>query len=75
MPSDALRKWFGHDRTKWDEFKRRYFEELKNKGEAVDAIAGKASGGSVTLLYGAKDEEYNNAVALREFIEQSMDNS
>jgi uncharacterized protein YeaO (DUF488 family) len=74
-PSDALRKWFGHDRTKWDEFKRRYFEELKDQEEAVNTIASKASDEPVTLLYGAKDEEYNNAVALREFVEQRMDTS
>lgn len=69
-PSDALRKWFGHDRTRWDEFKRRYFEELREKEEAVDSIVNKATRGPVTLLYGAKDERCNNAVALREFIEQ-----
>ena len=74
-PSDALRKWFGHDRAKWDEFKRRYFEELGDKNEAVDSIVSKASQGPVTLLYGAKDEECNNAVALREFVEQRMDTS
>ena len=71
-PSDALRKWFGHDRTKWDEFKRRYFEELKDKEEAVDSIVSTASRNLVTLLYGAKDEQCNNAVALREFVEQRM---
>jgi uncharacterized protein YeaO (DUF488 family) len=72
-PSDALRKWFGHDQARWDAFKHRYFKELKDKKEAVESIALKASEGSVTLLYGAKDEQCNNAVALREFIEQRID--
>jgi uncharacterized protein YeaO (DUF488 family) len=71
-PSDALRKWFGHDQARWDEFKRRYFKELADKKEAIESIALKASQGSVTLLYGAKDEECNNAVALQEFIGQRM---
>lgn len=69
-PSDALRKWFGHDRARWAEFKRRYFKELADNEEAVEPIVSKASKGTVTLLYGAKDEECNNAVALQEFIEQ-----
>jgi uncharacterized protein YeaO (DUF488 family) len=74
-PSDALRKWFGHDPARWDEFKRRYFKELEDKTEAVESIVTKASQGSVTPLYGAKDEECNNAVALREFIERGKHTS
>lgn len=66
-PSDELRKWFRHEPEKWDEFKRRYFEELKDKKELVDLIIGKAHGG-VTLLYGAKEEKYNNASALKEYV-------
>ncbi len=68
-PSDELRKWFGHEPEKWNEFRRRYFEELKDKKEAVGVIIEKSRGGTVTLLYGAKEEKYNNAVALKEFIE------
>ena len=74
-PSDALRKWFGHDRTRWAEFKRRYFKELADRKEAIEPIVKKASQVSVTLLYGAKDEECNNAVALQEFIEQKKHTS
>ncbi len=66
-PSDNLRKWFAHDPEKWGEFKRRYFEELKDKKE-LDLIIEKAHGG-VTLLYGTKDERHNNAAALKEYIE------
>ncbi len=68
-PGDDLRKWFGHDPGKWNEFRRRYFEELKDKKELIGMIIEKSQIGTATLLYGAKDEKYNNAVALKEFIE------
>ena len=68
-PSDELRKWFSHDPKKWEEFKSRYFKELDEKKELVELIIEKASRGVVTLLYGAKDERFNNAVALKEYIE------
>jgi uncharacterized protein YeaO (DUF488 family) len=67
-PSDRLRKWFNHDREKWEQFKQRYFEELDGKGDLIDLILEKLSSGSVTLLFGAKDEKFNNAVALQEYI-------
>ena len=69
-PSDGLRKWFNHDPDKWPEFERRYREELKEAVEAVakfhDAVQGRSH---VTLLYGAKDEEHNQAVVLRDYLE------
>lgn len=68
-PSDDLRKWFAHEPEKWDEFRRRYFEELKYKKDSIDAIIEKARISEVTLLYAAKDEEHNNAAALKEYIE------
>jgi len=68
-PSDELRKWFAHDPDKWNEFKRRYFIELKSKPDHVDLIKEKAHAGVVTLLFGTKEEKYNNAVALREYLE------
>jgi uncharacterized protein YeaO (DUF488 family) len=74
-PSDALRKWFGHDRARWAEFKRRYFNELADKKEGIEPIVEKASKGTVTLLYGAKDEGCNNAVALKEFLERKKHTS
>lgn len=67
-PSNQLRKWFGHDLAKWDEFKNRYFQELKDKKEAVGAIKEKVKEGTVTLVYGAKDTEHNNAQALKEYL-------
>lgn len=70
-PSHELRKWFSHDPQKWGDFKKKYFRELDQKRELVDLIIQKSKRGNVTLLYGAKDEKFNNAVALREFIEET----
>jgi len=67
-PSDGLRKWFSHDPERWDEFKKRYFAELSDKPGAVKEIAGRAEKGGVTLLFAAKDEEHNNARALKEYL-------
>ena len=69
-PSNSLRKWFGHDEKKWDEFKRRYSKELDKNSDLADTIIDKAKDGSITLLYGAKDEKFNNAVALKEYLEE-----
>lgn len=67
-PSDKLRKWFAHKPERWAEFRRRYSEELKGKKEMVRLINEKARG-RVTLLYGTKEEKYNNAAALKEYTE------
>ena len=71
-PSAELRTWFGHDPKKWEEFKRRFFKELQGKREAVDGIVSLAKKGTVTLLFGSKEERFNNAVALKEYIEARM---
>ena len=71
-PSNELRKWFGHDPDKWIEFREKFFQELDHKENLVDQIIAKAREGDVVLLYGAKDEEHNNAVALKEYIEAKM---
>ena len=55
---------------KWNEFKRRYFKELEKNSESVNKILDKVKGGSITLLYGAKEEKFNNAVALKEYLEE-----
>ena len=68
-PSTELRKWFAHDPGKWDEFKRRYAAELDAASEEVDALLELARGRTLTLVYSAKDEEHNQAVALREYLE------
>lgn len=65
-PSNELRKWFGHDPGRWDEFKERYYQELAEKEDIVGLISEKISSGDVTLVFGAKDEKVNNAVALKE---------
>jgi len=67
-PSDSLRNWFAHDPAKWDEFRARYFSELDNKRELLLMIVGQP----VTLLYGAKEEKYNNAVALKEYLKKRV---
>lgn len=71
-PSTELRKWFGHEPEKWSEFKRRYFKELKDHPDEIHQIMSRAKRGRVILLYGAKDEEHNEAVALKEYVEKKM---
>jgi uncharacterized protein YeaO (DUF488 family) len=70
-PSNELRKWFAHDPKKWPEFKRRYADELKTHSEPLALLRREASHGTTTLLYGAKDEEHNEAVALLELLGRS----
>ncbi|HEY7215693.1 MAG TPA: DUF488 family protein, partial [Thermoanaerobaculia bacterium] len=67
-PSNELRKEFGHDHSRWDEFKAKYFAELDANPELVNRLAGEARKGTVTLLFAARDTEKNNAVALREYL-------
>lgn len=69
-PSGALRRWFAHDPTKWEEFKRRYFTELDGEPEAWQPILQAARRNTVTLLYSARDTAHNNAVALKEYLER-----
>jgi uncharacterized protein YeaO (DUF488 family) len=67
-PSTSLRKWFAHDPAKWQEFKKRYRQELKEKTETLEKIRTEAKHGDVTILYSAKDTEHSNATALKEFL-------
>lgn len=71
-PSTALRKWSGHDPAKWTEFRRRYFRELDDNRAALAPLLEAARHGTVTLVYGARDEEHNNAVALCEYLERLL---
>ncbi|GLI35722.1 DUF488 domain-containing protein [Desulforhabdus amnigena] len=71
-PSDELRKWFGHDPNKWKEFKNRYFQELDERPEVVEELMKAAIKHSVTLVFAAKDREFNNAVALEEYLKERM---
>ena len=68
-PSDELRKWFSHDPSKWQEFKKRYRKELEDRQETIRDLRTEARRKTVTLLFAAKDTERNNAVALKEIIE------
>jgi len=69
-PSNSLRKWFSHKESKWLEFKQKYFEELQNSEVLIQEIIGKQENYTVTLIYAAKDETHNNAVALKEYLEK-----
>ena len=71
-PSPALRKWFGHDPAKWDEFQRRYRAELESNPDAWQPILQAAKQGNVTLLYSARDTEHNSAVLLKAFLETRL---
>jgi uncharacterized protein YeaO (DUF488 family) len=68
-PSTELRKWFGHDAEKWEEFRRRYFAELDRAPETWEPILLAARNSTVTLLYSSHDMEHNNAVALKDYLE------
>ena len=65
-PSTELRKWFDHDPIKWEEFKKRYLGELKEKSEQIRLLKQELDKGVVTLVYGAKDEKHNEALVLQE---------
>ena len=67
-PSTELRQWFGHDPVRWPEFRRRYTAELRQHTTMLDKTRELAKQGTVTLVFGAHDEQHNNAVVLREVL-------
>lgn len=67
-PSTALRKWFGHDPARWQEFRRRYAAELRERAGELRALRDQARRGTVTLVYSAHDEAHNDAVVLRDIL-------
>lgn len=67
-PSAELRRWFNHDPQRWDEFRKRFFKELRARPDKLTQLREVAEKQTVLLLYGARDEKHNNAVALREFL-------
>lgn len=69
-PSDGLREWFDHDPRKWAAFKQKYAKELETNEEAWRPLLEAAEEGTLTLVYGAKDTEHNNAEALKRFLEE-----
>ena len=72
-PSTGLRKWFAHDPKKWDAFKERYGRELEQHADALDELLAQAKAGRVTLVFGARDTEHNQAVALKEYLERRLE--
>jgi uncharacterized protein YeaO (DUF488 family) len=68
-PSNELRKWYGHDPDKWDQFRQRYFGELDANAEAVAELRTHLGRGTVTLVFSSKETRLNNASALKEYLE------
>jgi uncharacterized protein YeaO (DUF488 family) len=71
-PSAELRRWFSHDPEKWEEFKGRYFLELEGQTDLIGQLRRLAEEKRLTLIFGARDEEHNNAVALKEYLKRDM---
>jgi uncharacterized protein YeaO (DUF488 family) len=71
-PSDELRRWFGHDPARWNEFQVRYRKELDAKPDALQPVIEASLRGEVTLLYSARDIEHNNVIALKSYLEEIL---
>ena len=71
-PSDALRRWFAHDASRWDSFQRRYAAELDRRPDRWQLLLDTAHRDTVTLLYGARDPSHNNAVALKSYLDTKL---
>jgi uncharacterized protein YeaO (DUF488 family) len=71
-PREDLRRWFGHDPVRWDEFQDRYSAELDTKPHALQPIIEAARRDDVTLLYSARDTKHNNAIALKRYLEERL---
>jgi len=69
-PSTELRSWFNHEPDKWREFKRRYFKELHASVEALEPIVERIRAGPVTFVFASRESRFNNAVALKEYLER-----
>lgn len=71
-PSDDLRKWFGHEEERWEEFRKRYWRELEPWKDVLGPVFQflEKDHGTVTLLFAARDEEHNNAVALKDYLQR-----
>ncbi len=71
-PSAGLRQWFGHEPTRFEEFRRRYIEELRNERPRLTALRRRAREATLTLVYAAKDTEHNDAVVLAEVLRRGL---
>ena len=67
-PTTALRKWFGHDPARWQEFRRRYLSELQQHPDKIDRLRTLARQGPITLVFSAHDEAHNDAIVLRDLL-------
>ena len=67
-----MRQWFNHEADKWPEFRERYFTELASRQEQLNQLISQAENQQITLIYAARDDRYNNAVALKEYLEQGL---
>ncbi|GAN96625.1 hypothetical protein Geu3261_0086_012 [Komagataeibacter europaeus NBRC 3261] len=74
-PSTALRQWFGHDPARWDGFRERYIAELQANPQPVRQLLDMARAGPVTLLYGARDTQHNEAVVLAACLHRLLDHA
>lgn len=71
-PSSELRKWFGHDPSRWNEFQQRYREELASRADVLRPLVDAARKGTVTLVYSARDEQHNQAVVLKDVLDEHL---
>ena len=71
-PSAALRQWFGHDPGRFEEFRRRYIDELRSQRPGLTALRRRAREGTLTLVYSAHDAQHNDAVVLREVLRRGL---
>src|SRR6476469_5022584 len=69
-PSPELRKWFAHDPARWEQFQKRYGRELRQRKDAIRLLKQKVKKGMVTLVYAARDEEHNGALALKRHLQR-----
>ena len=70
-PTTELRKWFGHDPDKWKSFRGRYETEIRHNDDLIKLVKQKSKKGTVTLVYGARDEKHNEALVLKQFLEKN----
>ncbi len=71
-PSTELRRWYSHEPARWEEFRKRYLAELDNRPEVCEPLLTAARRGPVVLLYSSREEQRNNAVALKEYLESKL---
>lgn len=71
-PSTGLRKWFSHDPAKWDEFRERYWAELREQADLLSLLKQRMTEGNLTFVFASRDKVHNSAVALKQFLEEEL---